>query len=321
MERTVVNFSTEFDKISPDDSMILLGSCFSENIGKALSKHKFDAVSNPFGIVFHPFSTYNLLKRAMENRYFDESDFFERDAYWFSFELGANTGKESVEEAVLFCNSQLEELHNKLKKESRLMLTFGSSFGYVKEGKFVANCHKVNGNQFAKKASTLNELTLASEAIITQLHQFNPKLKIYLTVSPIRHVKEGLRENNLSKSALLLLTRNLELQFSYVEYIPMYELLMDEFRDYSFYNEDLIHLNPQTINKVWNRFISWMMNDESLKKIKEVSKILKQLEHKPLYPKSQSTVSFKKALVKQMKEDSNSSWLTEIQRLIDDLLE
>jgi hypothetical protein len=322
MERTVVNFSSEFDKISPTDSVLLLGSCFSANIGNSLKRHKFDAIYNPFGVLFHPSTIYNLIRRAIDNQSFEDNDFFERDNYWFSFELGANTGQESIEDAISWSNQQLELLQNYLKKSTRLILTFGTAFGFSKEGRIVGNCHKMNSNLFRKELSKKTDLEIDSFKIMDQLNTFNPNLKINLTVSPIRHVKEGLRENNLSKCTLLLLTSVLEKKYANVEYLPIYEVVLDELRDYSFYKSDLIHVNDQAIKVVWNRFSDWNMNVESVKFISEVNRISSQLNHKSLYPKSLSNIVFKKALIEQMKSHQShfpEIWLVEIQRVKKDV--
>ena len=318
MQRTVVNFSSEFDKISPTDSILLLGSCFSANIGNALKTHKFDVLYNPFGILFHPFSIYTLLKRAIDDKLFVETDFFERDGYWFSFELGANTGKESLEEVVFWSNKQLELLQEYLKKSARLILTFGTSFGFSKGNEIVGNCHKMDSKLFNKKLSPLLDLENESFAIIQALKNFNPELKINLTVSPVRHKKEGIRENNISKSTLLLMTDSIEKQFSNIEYLPIYELVIDELRDYSFYKSDLIHVNENAIKYVWERFSDWIMNLDSSRYIKNVNKILMQLNHKTLYPKSPSNIKFKNNLILLMKSQQKQFpgiWLREIKDL------
>lgn len=318
MQRTVVNFSSEFDKISPTDSILLLGSCFSANIGKALETHKFDVLYNPFGIVFHPFSIYTLLNRAIENKLYVENDFFERDGYWFSFELGSNTGKESLEEIVSWSNKQLELLQEYLKKSARLILTFGTSFGFSNGNEIVGNCHKMDSKLFKKELTTFLDLENESFAIIQALKTFNPKLIINLTVSPVRHTKEGIRENNVSKSMLLLLADSIEKQFPNIEYLPIYELVIDELRDYSFYKSDLIHVNENAIKYVWERFSDWIMNNESLKYVLSVNKILLQLNHKTLYPKSSSNIKFKNNLILLMKTQQKQfpeRWLREIKDL------
>ena len=318
MQRTVVNFSSEFDKISPTDSILLLGSCFSANIGKALETNKFDVLYNPFGIVFHPFSIYTLLNRAIENKLYVENDFFERDGYWFSFELGSNTGKESLEEIVSWSNKQLELLQEYLKKSARLILTFGTSFGFSNGNKIVGNCHKMDSKLFKKELTTFLDLENESFAIIQALKTFNPKLIINLTVSPVRHTKEGIRENNVSKSMLLLLADSIEKQFPNIEYLPIYELVIDELRDYSFYKSDLIHVNENAIKYVLERFSDWIMNNESLKYVLSVNKILLQLNHKTLYPKSSSNIKFKNNLILLMKTQQKqfpNIWLREIKDL------
>lgn len=315
MLRTEVNFSTKFDKISPTDSILLLGSCFSDNIGNTLKTHKFNVLFNPFGVTYHPFSIYTLIKRAIENDFFVESDFFERDGYWFCFELGSNTGKESVKEVIDWSNRQLELLQEYLKNSARLILTFGTSFGFFKENKIVGNCHKMNGKLFVKKLSELRDLEKSSFILIRQLKTFNPDLKINLTVSPVRHIKEGLVENNLSKSLLLLLSKSLENQFSHIEYLPIYELVIDELRDYSFYKSDLIHVNEKALIHVFERFSNWVMKKESLLYIKNVNNILLQLNHKTLYPKSSSNIKFKQNLIHLMENHEKNFpeiWLNEI---------
>lgn len=316
MERTVVQFSSQFPKISQENSLVFIGSCFSSNIGGQLQNRKINSVVNPFGTLFHPDAIARLLLMSLQEKEFIADDFFERDGYWFSYWLGANSGKETIDEAVESANQNLLELKTQLQNASLLVLTLGTAYSHQMNGDVVANCHKMPSNKFDKKLSSLDDLKKVQEELIQELFLLNSDLKIQYTVSPVRHVKEGLVNNNKSKSLLLLTIQELEKDFSQVEYLPVYELVMDELRDYSFFKSDLIHLNQRGVSYVFDRFCNWMLANETIVFMESIEKIQRQYNHESLYPKSPSNQQFLRQLIKDMKAHQNEFgvlWETEIQ--------
>lgn len=316
MEPTVVQFSSQFPKISHNSRLIFLGSCFSTNVGNQLVKHKMDVLVNPFGTLFHPDAIANLLLRAMNEEMFNTEDFFERDNYWFSYVLGANSGKHSLEEAVSFGNEQLVQLRAYLKSAEYLILTLGTAYGYKINSKTVANCHKMPNNLFSKELSSVDGLIQEQSNLLIQLASFNPDLKVQYTVSPVRHIKEGLKNNSRSKSALVIVANELESKFDQVEYLPVYEFAVDELRSYSYYKSDGIHLNESAIELVFQRYIDWMMEEKGKEEMNSIQKLIGQLNHDSLYPKSNSNVEFLKKLVFQLEshqKEKGISWSAEIQ--------
>lgn len=316
MERTVVNILSDFPKINVNDKLLFLGSCFSDNIGEYFQKFKLNATVNPFGVIFHPFPIVNLMERALNKNFFKASDFFEFQDYWFCYELPGACAKFELGEALDFANVLLERLNDELTTIDRLILTFGSAVERSFEGFVVANCHKQPINQFERDITNHISITDKLSELFKHLIKLNPKLKIQLTVSPVRHIKEGVRDNLVSKSSLVLSCSELCEKHDFVECLPIYELVIDELRDYSFFKDDLVHPNQKAIDIIWERLYDSIFSNELKTYIDLSQKLLNSLEHKSLYPKSQSNLTFLTSLRTQL-ETHNSlyslDWSTEIE--------
>ena len=315
MERTEVNISTSFSELEVRDKFVFLGSCFSENIGEIFCDYKLSALVNPFGVIFHPLALSRLIQRALDQKLFVAEDFFEFNDYWFCYELSGSCAQFTLEEAIGFANNQLESLKGELLNADHLFLTFGSSVARSLNGLITANCHKQPAQNFKRSITSATKIQKEYANLIDSLGQLNPSLKIHITVSPVRHSKEGLVDNNRSKANLLIASQELEEKFQNVEYLPIYELVIDELRDYTFYKEDLVHPNNKTIKIVWERLTKGTGSTNLQSYVNEVTKLKKDINHKSLYPKSENNISFLKRIIQQIQDHQlsySTSWEVEL---------
>jgi len=283
-------------KIDHSKSMMFIGSCFSENIGQKLIDLKFKVDMNPFGILYNPESISISLKMLLDKQVFYSHDLFQDQGMWKSFFHHSRFSDSNPDVALKKINSRIESSHNFLKTADFLMITFGTSWIYelINSGQIVSNCHKVPADHFDRYRLKVHEITEAYGNLLEELWAFNPSLKVIFTVSPIRHLKDGAVENQLSKSTLLLAIDRLISKFSDrgCFYFPAYELMMDELRDYRFYAEDMIHLSPVAIEYIFDRFTKSMFSVESMDITKELMKVRKAMEHRPVNPETSEYKKF-----------------------------
>ncbi len=253
--RTEVSIKPENDSISYKTEIISLGSCFADEIGERLRDLGFLIDVNPAGIIFNPVSIADLFQNSLSMN-LNEELILERDNlfyhYCFHSKICGSTKadlKKEIEEIQ-------KRVKSKLLNANLLLITLGTAWAYrhVQTNKLVANCHKIPQKEFTKELLDLEDLKKLYGDLFKQLSDVNSSLKIMLTVSPVRHVKDGVHENNLSKSVLLLLTDYLVKTFDHVNYFPAYELIVDDLRDYRFYKEDLIHPSKQAVDYVFDKF-------------------------------------------------------------------
>lgn len=275
-------------------SMMLFGSCFSENIGQKLLDLKFDVDMNPFGILYNPESIANSLRILLEKRVFTEDDLFQDQGLWNSFSHHSRFSDIDRGAALEKINNRISSSHEFLKTADFLIITFGTAWVYElrKTGQVVSNCHKIPSDEFKRFRLGVFEITNVYRELLEQIWKFNPGLKVIFTVSPIRHWKDGAVENQLSKATLLLAIDQLIKGFGdqICAYFPSYELMMDELRDYRFYAEDMLHISPVAVDYIFERFSKAMISEESMGISKKVMKVRKAFEHRPVNP---TTVEFK----------------------------
>jgi len=275
-------------------SMMLFGSCFSENIGQKLIDLKFDVDMNPFGILYNPESIANSLRILLEKRTFTENDLFQDQGLWNSFYHHSRFSDVDQDAALGKINYRISSSHEFLKKADFLIITFGTAWIYElrRTGQVVSNCHKIPAGEFKRFRLGVSEITNVYRELLEQIWKFNPGLKVIFTVSPIRHWKDGAVENQLSKASLLLAIDQLIKGFGEqgCTYFPSYELMMDELRDYRFYAEDMLHISPVAIDYIFERFSKVMITKESMDVSKKVMKVRKAFEHRPVNP---TTAEFK----------------------------
>lgn len=292
MERLDLKLSTHFPKIELTDNCLFLGSCFSEEIGKRFQQNKLNTMINPFGVLFHPEAIVRLIHRAMNDLFFEASDFFEFQDYWFNYELGSSLARFTKEEAVNDANNKLLELKAFLLRCNRLFLTLGSSVERKFRGEVVASCHKQPQTLFKRSITSSREIVKKLKQCIGLIVKANPKIKVYLTISPVRHVKESLIDNQISKAELLIAAKHLTRLEANIEYLPIYEYVIDCLRDYSFFNDDFVHPNTKAVDEIWKKIKEGLITQNLIELICELEGLNRSLNHKPLFPRSSANKQF-----------------------------
>ena len=284
--------------IDYNSKIILLGSCFSDNIGQKLSYHKFESILNPFGILFHPKAIESVIKNALCKKKYTEKDVFFLNERWQSFEAHSKLSSSSKEEIIEQLNKASVSINKAVKNSTHFIITLGTSWVYRfnESGEIVANCHKVSQNKFKKELLSVAEINKSLSLIISLIKEINPSISFIFTVSPVRHLKDGVIENQQSKSHLISALHQIIPIHKNSFYFPSYEVMMDELRDYRFYKEDMIHPNQIAINYIWEKFYENWLSDEALELKKEVIKIQRGLEHKPFNPNSEGHQQFLSSL-------------------------
>lgn len=289
-----MQWSTEFtipesqSPISHQSKILSMGSCFAQTIGQQMVAHKFDCLVNPFGTIFNPTSLVKLLEAAVFQNQFDEAEILERDGLYFHYTSHSDLVADSKEALLKKLLTQRNLCKEYLEKGTHLILTLGTAWVYelAESGKTVANCHKQPSAKFTKRLLTLEEMKDQLNLLFDNFSRINPDLKIILTLSPVRHLKDGVPENQLSKSLLRVLCGELEKKRSNVTYFPAYEILIDELRDYRFYKEDLIHPSTEAENYIWEKWQTSNFTIVTQQKTAQIFKLIQELAHRPLNPQS-----------------------------------
>jgi len=289
--------------IDYNSKVILLGSCFSDNIGKKLRYHKFQSVLNPFGILFHPKAIESVIKNAITKKEYTEEDVFFFNERWQSFTTHSKLSASSKEEALNQLNQASALINTALKSSTHIIITLGTSWVYrfLASGKIVANCHKVPQHKFKKELLPITEINKSISSIISLVRKVNPNINFIFTISPVRHLRDGFIENQQSKSHLISALHQIIKNQKNIFYFPSYEIMMDELRDYRFYKEDMIHPNQIAINYIWEKFYENWLSDEAIDLKKQVIKIQRGLEHKPFNTDSNEYREFLSSLQKKIK--------------------
>jgi hypothetical protein len=288
--------------IDYDSNILLLGSCFAENMGKKFEYFKFQATTNPFGIIFNVVSLEKLIRRAIENRIFTENDIFFHNDLWHCYDVHSELSNPNKEEFLSNLNSILESTHRQITSLTHCIMTLGTSWVYrnIKTNEIVANCHKVPQKEFTKELLSINKTEESLQNIVSLIHAVNPNSKFIFTVSPVRHIKDGFAENTLSKSHLIAAIHNLKLATRNSQYFPAYEIMMDELRDYRFYAEDMLHPNQTAIDYIWVGFFENYISESVFGLMNEICSIQKGLQHRPFNPNTESHQKFLKNLKTKM---------------------
>jgi hypothetical protein len=292
--------------VAYDSPILLMGSCFAQNMGKKLSDSKFPINVNPFGIIYNPISVIKGLKRVIKNQYFLDDELMLHNGKWISLDHHGCFSSFDKTKCLERINSAIEETHQHLKKSGTIFLTFGSAWTYeYPDFGIVANCHKIPSGQFEKRLLTVKEIISAFEDLSDELKITNSNIKIVFTVSPVRHIKDGLHENNLSKSVLHLAINTIVAQNDNCAYFPAYELVIDELRDYRFYKDDLVHPTELAINYVWDKFLATYCDEKTIELREKIAKIKAAVNHKPFDFKSTAHQQFITQQIELMNKLSN----------------
>ncbi len=305
--RTVVQIPSTTDKISYSSSLLFFGSCFSENIGERFVERRFNATVNPFGILYNPASVKQGLEVLMDNKQFDETMLFEHRGLWSSFYHHSRFSSHDRQEVLKSINEQIVEGGDKLANADYLFVTFGTSWVYehIEEKAVVANCHKLPAATFNRYRLAVDEIVSSYDELIAKLRDFNPELKIVFTVSPVRHWKDGAHGNQLSKSVLLLAIDSLVSRFENVNYFPAYELVIDDLRDYRFYDEDMLHPNKQAVDYIWQKLQEASFDKSASGFVKSIEKVIRARSHRPFNPNTEEYKTFVRAEIIKVKNMMN----------------
>ena len=280
-------------------SVLLLGSCFVENIGNKLNYFKFNNLQNPFGILFHPKAIESFIYNAINQKEYKEKDIFFLNEQWHCFEAHSKLSHTSKDVLLNDLNSNIKLTNEHIATATHIIITLGTAWAYkhLETDKTVANCHKVPQKQFAKELFSIDAIYKSLKRIIDLIRNINSKSTIIFTVSPVRHLKDGFTQNTLSKSHLIsaihqLINSELLTGNNQLFYFPSYEIMLDELRDYRFYTEDMLHPNQVAIDYIWEKFVHVWMSNTCLKTMAEVDAIQKGLRHKPFNPNSEAHLKF-----------------------------
>lgn len=288
MFQTKIEIPKSNFKITYEDGIMGLGSCFAENIGTKMKGVYFKTEINPFGVLYNPVSIGNSIELMLNNNLFTENDIFEYRSLWQSFSHSSLFSDISEEGCLNKINSRLNSSFEFLKQTNVLLITFGTAWVFEerKSGRVVSNCHKLPANEFVRRRLTKEEIVYRFTEAISKLQSLFPYLNIVFSVSPIRHWKDGAHENNISKGILLLAIDELQKQFGNVHYFPAYEILLDELRDYRFYSSDMLHPSEVAVEYIWNCFSETYFSLQTLELKKRIEQLTADYDHRPLHPDS-----------------------------------
>jgi len=284
----------QFNQIDYNSNVLLLGSCFSENIGKKLDYYKFQNLQNPFGIFFHPLAIETLITNAINKKEYTDDDIFFNNEQWHCFDAHSKLSNSSKEVLLENLNKQISLTNKQLHNSTHIIITRGTAWKYrfIKTDTTVANCHKVPQKKFLKELLSVDEISESLQAIVALIRSVNKNASIIFTVSPVRHLKDGFIENTQSKAHLIAAIHQVVEPRKLLHYFPSYEIMMDELRDYRFYKEDMVHPNQTAVNYIWEMFQNVWISSKTSKIMDEVAIIQRGLEHKPFNPNSEAHLQF-----------------------------
>ena len=273
-------------KINLSDKIFLAGSCFSESIGRKLAAFKFQQLHNPFGTLYNPVSIFKTVESPLT-----PDSIVESQGVFYHYDCHGSISGLTREEAVKKVEKTSQESSAFLAQSKYLLLTLGTSFVYRRKdsNEIVANCHKIPGAQFSKELLTVSQIV---EAFSTMKESLTGNQKIILTVSPVRHIRDGLIDNNLGKAVLLESVHEIVKKYDDVDYFPAYEIMIDELRDYRFYSKDMIHPSGEAIDYIWSKFQEIYLDEETRKLTDAWSDLRMAIEHRPFQPESKKHQQF-----------------------------
>lgn len=338
---TKVELPSKCCEIKHSERIMLIGSCFADNIGNKLEENKFHCDRNPFGVLYNPMSIHTALSQLVDNKVYTLDDLMCYNNIWFSLMHHSSFSSYDIDECLNNINTRMMKSSCELKTADWLILTFGTARVYTWNntstrnntsevsgnaacgtlrdisdktitgkslsdsrfyGKVVGNCHKLPEKYFSRHLLDVEEIVSAYKSLIDGLRQLNPKLRILFTVSPIRHAKDGMHGNQLSKSVLLLAVDRICSVCDSCYYFPSYEIMMDELRDYRFYADDMLHPSSLAVEYIWNAFISSFFGKETLNIMKQWEEVRRGLSHKPFNPKSEAYGRFISQILLKIEE-------------------
>ncbi|MFN4313478.1 MAG: GSCFA domain-containing protein [Chitinophagaceae bacterium] len=301
---TPISISSPEQKLRLQEPLLLLGSCFTEHIGQALNETGFQTLQNPNGILFDPASVAKSLISYVENRQYGPSDLFQWQEVWHSWDHHSRFSDTDQQKALSRINQSQQQAHDFLKKAEWIIITLGSSYSYrltaeaanasavcdnrllhpYQHSPGVANCHRAPGSWFRKHLLDIEETVSLLDNCYHQLLRFNPRLKIIFTISPVRHIRDGVVANNRSKARLIESVHHLAEKFDRIYYFPAYELVIDVLRDYRFFDVDMAHPNFAATEFVWEKFENSFINPDDWPLMQDIKKLRIARRHRAQHP-------------------------------------
>ncbi len=295
-----MDWSIDFDigkypfEINHNDEIFMVGSCFSANISEKLKNYKFNVFDNPYGIIYNPISIFKSLDDSLTKTNPDKKLFIKKENIFLHYSYHSVIRGNSILDFKNKINEIQNKVREKLKRSKLLVITFGSSYTYIfkSNSTIVSNCHKQPNYLFEKSFIPSSEIINQFNNLQKKIIKINPKIKIIISVSPLRHLKDGIIENSVSKSNLIISSHYLKNSYSNVFYFPSFEIMNDELRDYRFYESDFIHPSKTAVKYIFEKFIKTLLDKNSLNIIIELEKLYKDLSHSPIIEKSLTYKNF-----------------------------
>ena len=291
---TPVEIEKSSISITYTSKLVFVGSCFAENISAFFENSKFQVLKNPAGILYNPLSISAMVDNVLSGKRYTEKDFFFDGILYNSYDFHGRFSSESLQTAVCQVNKSMDKAYDFFRTADVFFITLGTAFVYfLKESELpVANCHKQSAEKFFRRMISVSEIENALKNIVEKLHNVNKNVKIVFTVSPLRHLKDGAHHNNLSKSALQLGTNFAVKNYGFVEYFPSFEIVLDELRDYRFYEKDMIHLSETAEEYVWEKIRQTYFSDKTVLQTQRVERFMKSVNHRLQNPFSEASKAF-----------------------------
>jgi hypothetical protein len=271
-----------------------IGSCFSDSMGERLLSNKFQTLVNPFGTTYNPHSIHKLIRMIIHNQVPSPETHLYRDGIFSNYDFHSSLSEQTRELLEQTLKEKINSVHSFLTKCDFLFITYGTAWIYERKdnGEIVANCHKQPSQLFSKRLMSQAEIEKDFDALFFDLKQFNPNIKIIITLSPVRHLKDTLELNSVSKAIVRSACYTLTQSHEDVDYFAAYEIMMDDLRDYRFYSSDKIHPSEDAENYIWDKFADRYFSPETRTTIQDWQTVKKMIDHKPFHPNSASHQKF-----------------------------
>lgn len=296
---TTINITPLEQTVRYGDGLLFLGSCFADEVGQLCRGLGFDAMVNPFGVLYNPASIAQSVERLHSGKPFTQEDVIEvGEGQYCTFSHNTAFWNNSASALLEQINQSLAEAHKHFESSRWVVISLGTSWAFRNANQYVSNCHKLPAARFERVFLSVEQ----SVQYLTEIVRQHPEKHFIFTVSPLRHLKDGLHENQLSKSALLLAVDAVCKAFGNAHYFPAYEILLDELRDYRFYKEDMVHPTDQAVRYIWERFADFAINQEEKPAMKAAAELRQMLQHRPLFPDSEAFKKFEQQREKKLEE-------------------
>lgn len=304
MFRTELNIPASGFDLSLASGIVTIGSCFAGVMGHKLQENKAQVLVNPFGTIFNPLSVGKLLRASISDSHPIADNLVQHQDIWYGYDLHSSLSSPSRDTLLQNIEELLSLTRHTLQQANLLIITLGTAVGYrlQSSGEVVANCHKLPARQFSRELLSFDTLRADMQQTLEELWRFNPALQVLLTVSPVRHIKETIEVNSVSKSILRLLCHDVTSNYRQAHYFPAFELMMDDLRDYRFYGRDMVHPTEVAEDYIWDKFVNAYLSEEFRGFLTAWEKMRRAIAHRPFHPGSDAHQSFLKTTLQQLQQ-------------------